>query len=181
MLSSASHKIDSMLYKSYDPNDLRKTVFFRANTGVNVGTYTFQGSYNGTGGVSSVFDGLATDELYLTRAECYARSGNKDAALADLNTLMKKRWSNNGSWNAYTANTAAEALNLILIERRKELVFRGLRWSDIRRLNEEGANITLQRVIGGTTYTLPARDSRSVMLISLTEINNNPAVDQNPR
>lgn len=177
-----SHKIDSTLYQSYEPDDLRKTIFFVENTGVNAGTYTFRGSYagNGTYSVKSVFDGLATDEMYLIKAECFARAGNKDSALADLNTLMQKRW-NNASWTPFTATDANNALNIILTERRKELVFRGLRWSDIRRLNLEGANITLQRVIGATTYSLPPNDLRSVMLIPLSEINNNPGFQQNPR
>ncbi|MBN8836339.1 MAG: RagB/SusD family nutrient uptake outer membrane protein [Sphingobacteriia bacterium] len=171
--------IDSNLYKSYDPNDLRKTVFFLPNNG----EYSFRGSYdgNGTYSIRSVFDGLAVDEMYLIRAESYARAGNKDAAMADLNTLMQNRWSNNGSWSPFTATDAADALNKILTERRKELVWRGLRWSDIRRLNLEGANITLQRNIAGTIYTLPPNDLRSVMLIPLSEINNNPGVQQNPR
>ena len=177
------HKIDSTLYQSYDANDLRRTVFFKGNTGANAGTYFFQGSYDGNGlyGPSGIFDGLTTDEMYLIRAECAARKGNKDAAMLDLNTLMIKRWNNNGSWAPFTAADATDALNKILVERRKELLFRGLRWSDIRRLNVEGANITLTRNIRGTLYTLPPNDIRSVMLISLGEILHSPDVQQNPR
>jgi len=94
---------------------------------------------------------------------------------------MIKRWNNNGSWAPFTAADATDALNKILVERRKELLFRGLRWSDIRRLNVEGANITLTRNIRGTLYTLPPNDIRSVMLISLGEILHSPDVQQNPR
>lgn len=173
--------VDSTLYQSYNANDLRKTVFFGANTGSEIGTYFFQGSYDGSYNVDGVFDGLATDELYLIRAECAARAGSKDAALSDLNALMVKRWRNDGTWTAFTATDAADALNKILIERRKELIWRGLRWSDIRRLNLEGANITLKRIIGATTYTLPPNDLRSVMLIPLSETKNNPSIQQNPR
>lgn len=182
LLLPSRHKIDSALYASYDGNDLRKTVFFGANAGADSGTYFFQGSYDGNGrnGPSSIFDGLTIDEMYLIRAECTARKGNKDAALLDLNTLMVKRWSNNGSWAPFTAANATDALNKILVERRKELLFRGLRWSDIRRLNLEGANITLQRIIAGTTYSLPPNDQRTVMLIPIAEINYS-GIAQNPR
>lgn len=178
-LLDAFHKIDSLLYQSYDINDLRKQVFFRAGTGANLGTYTFQGSYHGTGSRTSVFDGITTGELYLTRAECYARAGNKDAALADLNALMTKRWKS-GSFTNITATDAADALYKVLIERRKELVFRGQRWSDIRRFNLEDANITLKRIIAGITYTLPPNDPRSALLIPFTEINRS-GIQQNPR
>lgn len=181
ILMVTSHKIDSSLYQSYNDNDLRKTVFFLPNTGANAGTYSFRGSYNGTLFTYSVFDGLATDELYLIRAECFARAGNKDASLNDLNTLIYKRWKNNGTWVPFSATDANDALNKVLIERRKELVFRGLRWSDIRRLNLESANITLKRIIGNTTYTLLPNDPKTVMLLPFNEINNNPGILQNIR
>jgi len=180
IFSTTNHKIDSNLYRSYNANDLRKTIFFKLGTGTNAGTYTFRGSYNGTLQVNSVFDGLATDELFLIRAECFARAGNKDAALTDLNTLMQKRWKN-GNWIPFSASDATTALTMILSERRKELVFRGLRWSDIRRLNVEGANITLTRVVAGNVYTLPPNDLRSVMLIPSGEIQYNSRISQNPR
>lgn len=173
------HKIDSTLYQSYDANDLRKQVFFQAGTGANTGTYRFQGSYHGTNSIRSVFDGLTTAELYLIRAECYARAGNKDAALADLNALMQNRWKA-GFFSLITAANAEDALQKILVERRKELVFRGLRWSDIRRLNLEGANITLKRIEAGVTYTLPPNDPRYALLIPLDEINRS-GIEQNPR
>lgn len=173
-------KIDSTLYKSYNVNDLRKTLFFRPNTGANAGTYAFRGSYNGTFGAAGVFDGLSTNEMYLIRAECAARANDKDAAIADLNTLMSKRWANNGTWTPYTAANAAEALDKILTERRKELIWRGLRWSDIRRLNVEGASLTLKRIIGSNEYTLPPNDLRTVMLIPWIEIKL-AGVEQNPR
>jgi starch-binding outer membrane protein, SusD/RagB family len=170
-------KVDSTLYSSYDINDARKTVFFSNNGD---GTFAFWGSYDSQTFPSVVFDGLATDEMFLIRAECLARAGNKDAALADLNTLMVKRWVNNGSWVPFSAPTAADALDIILKERRKELLYRGLRWADIRRLNLEGANITLRRIINGTTYTLPPNDLRYVALIPL-EVLRLTSIQQTPR
>jgi len=178
ILSSNFARIDSTLYQSYDDNDLRKTVFYKDNGGV----YGFQGSYDGIGPYSDfgVFDGLTTDELYLIRSECLARGGNKDSAMHYLNKLMVKRWKNNGSWIPFVAADEVDALEKVLAERRKELVYRGQRWSDIRRLNEEGANITLKRKIGDAIYTLPPSDKRSVMLIPFDEINRS-GIQQNPR
>ncbi len=174
------HNIDSTLYQSYNGNDLRKTVFYAFGVAPDSTAYSFMGSYNGSYFRSSIFTGLATDELYLTRAECSARAGNKDSAMADLNKLMQKRWTNTVPYIPFIATDPNDALTKVLIERRKELVFRGLRWPDIRRLNLEGANITLTKVINGTTYTLLPNNLRSVLLLPLQEITI-AGVEQNPR
>lgn len=149
-LSQSNAKIDSLLYQSYATNDLRKTVFFRSNGN---GTYAFKGNYTGQS-AAFLFTGVATDEMYLLRAECYARAGNTSAALADLNTLMSKRWKT-GTFVPFTAPDANEALLLILKERRKELLFRSLRWTDLRRLNKEPALAqTITRVLNNQVYSL---------------------------
>jgi hypothetical protein len=110
------------------------------------------------------FQGLATDEVYLTRAESYARDSDIVSALNDLNALLKSRWKK-GSFNPFTATTASQALQLILTERRKELPFRGIRWMDIKRLNKEGAQIKLQRELNGITYEILPNGSRYVFPI----------------
>lgn len=166
--------IDSLLYQSYDANDLRKTIFFRPGT---LTGYVFKGTYDE--GVGGLFSGVAVDEVYLNRAEANARLGDKDAALDDLNTLMIKRWNNAVTYVPITATDANDALVKILIERRKELLFRNLRWMDIKRLNIEGANITLKRIINGQTYMLPPNDLRFALpipedIISLSGMPQNP-------
>jgi hypothetical protein len=169
--------VDTNLYKSYNANDLRQKMFFKTNTN---GGMQFVGTY--TGGTASAanlnfFGGLATDEVYLTRAECFARTGNVAAAMAGLDSLMKKRMKT-GFFVPSTAANSSEALNLILQERRKETPFRGLRWIDLRRLNNEGANITLTRVINNQTYTLEPNSPRYVLpippdIISFTGMSQN--------
>lgn len=171
-----STRIDSTLYNSYDNNDLRKSMFFSDNGD---GTFSFNGSYTGQAPFF-VFDGVATDEIYLIRAECEARANDKVGALEDLNTLLINRYRTN-SFTPITAVDQHEALDKILSERRKELLFRGLRWTDIRRLNIEGYNITLKRVINGTTYILPPNDKRSVLLIPKQVLNLSPNLQQNLR
>ena len=47
-----------------------------------------------------------------------------------------------------------DALEKILLERRKELVWRGLRWQDIKRLNGEGRDIVQKRLVDNTMVTL---------------------------
>lgn len=139
--------VDSSVYRSYDDLDLRKKLFFKP-TGS--GPVSFRGSYYQS---TLSFIGVTTSEEYLIRAECEARTGQTEAAMNDLNTLLATRWQA-GTFVPYTAVSSEEALGIILQERRKELLFRGTRWMDIKRLNKEGAKITLTREINGQTYTL---------------------------
>jgi starch-binding outer membrane protein, SusD/RagB family len=143
----ARAKIDTLLHASYNNGDLRKIAFFRPNSGYR----QFKGSYSANS--SLLFSGMATNEMYLIRAESYAALGDKTSALSDLNTLLEMR-TDPTLFTPLDANTPQEALNIIRIERRKELLMRSLRWIDIKRYNKEGANLTLRRIIDGTTITL---------------------------
>jgi starch-binding outer membrane protein, SusD/RagB family len=164
-------RVDTILYHSYSDNDLRKTAFFESSSP----DYTFKGSYQGS--VTKPFTGLATDEMYLVRAECNARLQNKDAALADLNELLSKRW--DSTFVPLTAATEGEALILILTERRKELLFRGLRWIDIKRLNKDGANIIIIRKIGSQEYKLLPNENRYALPLP-KDIVDIAGIPQNP-
>ena len=137
--------VDSTLYQLYNLNDLRRSIFYTSTAPINP-----KGSYNGS---IFLFSGLATDEALLIRAECAVRTGNVNAGITDLNHLLQKRWKT-GTYSDTTVMSPDAALNLILTERRKELPFRGLRWTDLRRLNKEGANITLKRSLNGQPYQL---------------------------
>lgn len=172
VVAPTSVRVDTLLYRSYDDNDLRKQAFFYSLAP----GYIFKGTYNGN--ISSIFTGIATDEVYLMRAECYARSGQTEKAMNDLNTLLKTRWKT-GTYVPLTANSPQEALQLILTERRKELIFRCLRWMDIKRLNKEGANITPERIVNGQTYSLPPDDNRYALPLP-TDIVNISGMPQNP-
>jgi hypothetical protein len=154
-------KLDSALYLSYAANDLRKVIFFKSN---NNGTYAFKGNYDGAQS-ATIFSGLATDEIYLIAAECAARAGQTVQALGYLNTLLVTRYQK-GTFQPLQAADAAAALVIILQERRKELVFRALRWVDLKRLNQDPAfKMTLLRQLGATLYQLPPMDLRYEFLI----------------
>jgi tetratricopeptide (TPR) repeat protein len=177
MSTSALHqsmaRIDSALYASFSENDLRKKMLFKSNSD---NTYGFRGSYSGS---ATLFSGLATNEVYLMRAEFYARSGNVSAAMADLNKLLEKRFVTN-TFVPLVASSPGEALSLILKERRKELMMRGLRWMDVKRLNKEGASIRLERLINKKSYVLLPNDPRYALpipedVISISGIRQNPA------
>ncbi|TKC10665.1 RagB/SusD family nutrient uptake outer membrane protein [Pedobacter polaris] len=158
IIGASRAKIILELYNSYDVKDLRKTIYFKDNAN---GTFSFKGSYDGS---SLYFSGIATDEIYLNRAECNARLGKIPTALSDLNALLKKRYKT-GTYIDYNLTDQKAVLELILKERRKQLLMRGLRWGDIKRLNREGAGINLTRIINGKTYYLPANSARFALPI----------------
>jgi len=172
--SSSSTLIDTGLYASYDANDLRKALYFKTAAG---GQHSFKGTYSGNTGM---FAGTATDEVYLIRAECYARQGDAASAMADLNTLLATRWKT-GTYVPFTAADADSALGIILTERRKELVGRGLRWGDLKRLNTDNRfATTLKRIINGQTYTLAPGSPNYVLPIPDNELHTS-GIPQNPR
>lgn len=169
-----AYHADTTLYNSYDTEDLRKQAFFRAN-----GDGTFNSFSSSYAQEYVNFTGLAVDEMILTRAECYARNGKLTEALEDLNTLMRNRWQQS-SFVPFTANSPDETIKLILTERRKELLLRGTRWMDLKRLNKEPALAKeLERVVNGeqvillpnsNAYSLPIPNN----IIKLSGIAQNP-------
>lgn len=168
-------EVDTALYDSYADDDLRKFVFFQT-TPSGTGHY-FKGSYSGK---LFIFSGLATDEVYLIRAECYARTGYQAKALQDLNALLSRRWKT-GTFQPYADTADAQVLPLILNERRKETVFRELRWGDLRRLYQEAhSGPILQRNLNGSVYTLMSGDPRFAYPIPVSEIILG-GIQQNPR
>ncbi len=166
-------RIDTGLIGSYDPNDLRRVICYHYKP-YNDSSY-LKGSYTGGG---ACFGGLATDELYLIRAEGAARAHDAAGSMRDIDTLLSKRW-RTGTFPGYTVASWQEALDTVLLERRKELAFRGLRWTDLRRLNAEGANITLTRILD-RTYTLAPNSDLWVLPIP-PDVINLSSIGQNNR
>ncbi|SJN44612.1 hypothetical protein FM120_15690 [Sphingobacterium faecium PCAi_F2.5] len=174
ILAQSRAKIVPALYAQYSADDLRKTIFFKQNAG---GTYAFKGNYSGS---TALFSGPAIDEMYLNRAESYARTGKVANGLKDLNSLLLNRWNKNKTYVPLTAMNTEEAISLILRERRKELLMRGLRWLDLKRLNKMGANITLERELGNNRFTLLPNDNRYALAIPEYVIQLS-GIPQNPR
>ena len=167
-------KIDTTLYKLYSDNDLRKKIFFSDNGD---STYWFKGSYDHS---IALFNGIATDEMYLIKAECQARERNTQDAMITLNTLLKNRWKK-GTFIPLSATDMQSALEIVLFERRKELIFRDLRWTDLKRLNKEPAfQQTILRKLNGVEYKLEPGDNRYALPIPQSVINIS-GIQQNPR
>jgi len=159
--SSNNTRVDTTLYNSYPKSDLRKNIFFNTSG-------LFRGSYMGERRYQ--FSGLAVDEMYLARAECYARLGDMKNSLADLNTLLAKRWDSN-SYKPILIEDSEELLFRIIEERRKELIARGVRWSDLKRLNQDPRfSKTLKRIVNGTEFVLNPNDPKYMLPIPDSEI-----------
>ena len=168
-------RVDSNLVSQYSNDDIRKGLFFIQNPDQ---TYIFRGQYTGESLV--LFTGVATDEVLLISAECEARRNRPNEALADLNRLLVNRYKS-GTFVPFQNLNASQVLNIVLMERRKQLLNRGIRWSDLKRLNKESQfAITIRRNLNGTIYELPPNDKRYVFLIPL-EVINLTGMPQNPR
>jgi len=156
--------VDSSLYLSYSSDDLRHVIYFKPNSPY----YTFYGGEASIDG--NLFGGIKTDEMFLIRAECNARAGNIAAAMSDLNTVIASRY-RTGTFTPYSATGSADALQKVLTECRKELCFRDLRWSYLRRLNKDpDFAITLTHYLNGNTYTLPPNSDLYIMPIAQDEL-----------
>ncbi|GGI29091.1 hypothetical protein GCM10008119_35900 [Pedobacter mendelii] len=175
ILAQTKAKVDASLYASYSNDDLRKVIFFKKNAD---NTYAFKGNYTGLS-TAVLFSGIALDEVLLNRAECLIRMGKLAEGAADLNRLLAQRFKT-GSYKPFIFLDQAQALTTVLLERRKELLFRNLRWGDLKRLNLDSERaITLKRTINGNIYTLSPNDKRYVLPIDKTVIMLS-GMEQNP-
>lgn len=156
IMTEERFNVDSILYEFYEDNDLRKRAFFRISPDLRV---MYKGAYTGYPS-SSPFAGLTVSEMLISRAECHARIGNTEKALSDLNELLRNRF-DKMHFQPVSLSTADELLRVILLERRKELYLRGLRWEDLRRLNKDPRfAITLVREIDGRRHELVPLDPK---------------------
>lgn len=167
--ANLTYGVDTNLIALYSPNDLRISIYFQKNS---------MNHYN-VKRINSLstapFTGLATDEIILIKAECLARRNEYILSMQYLNQLLSKRWGPNETTPAQPfqniiATSPAVALNHILTERRKALVWRSLRWSDLKRYNLESRNITIQRKLDDVIYTLEPNSNRYILPIPYDEI-----------
>lgn len=142
--------IDHSLFESYKDSDLRKYLFFSGPD--KEGRVNFVGNFSGN---YHQFAGITTGELFLAKAECEARLGFNQKAVATLNQFLLSRYLE-GSFEPYSVSDGKEFLSTVILERRKELVYRGpSRWGDMRRFlsdpNWDGPSV---RLIQGSEYKI---------------------------
>lgn len=160
-----------------DQKDLRYVFNFTRLTSTGAPSTSVNPDYLGTTPNFSI----GVPEMMLIKAECLARSGDKDGAVSLLNALRIKRFKP-ADYVALTATSADDALLKVLSERRRELLFRGLRWFELKRLNrDERFKKTITRTVGGQTYSLEPGSDRYQLQIAPKIISINPLIIQNPR
>lgn len=155
------------LLSSFSNDDLRRWIYFTDGP-----LKTFKGSHNGT---RLLFGGIALDEIYLIRVECLARMGEFKEALKLLNRFLENRYIKiNGVSTLIPRNADSQdkAVNKILIERRKSLCFRGLRWTDLRRLNLDFETQIIQsRMHNNLEHSLEPLSRRYTLPLDQDEVN----------
>src|SRR5699024_12512921 len=96
-------------------------------------------------------------------ADCCTRIQDKQNSLNLLNDLLEKRIDNASPYIPIANLSNQDLLNKIFEERRKELVFRGLRWTDVRRYSFE-RSFKITRVIKGEEKELKSDEISSFVM-----------------
>ncbi|MGO4288305.1 RagB/SusD family nutrient uptake outer membrane protein [Chitinophaga sp. RAB17] len=125
--------------------------------------------------------GPRVGEMYVTKAECQARAGDITGAMATLNELRKQRFAID-KYVPLTATNTQDALTKALAERRRELMGRGYRLADLKRLNKEPA---FAKVVthpwSSGDLTLAPNSNRYIYPIAIKILAANPEIGQSPR
>nr|WP_319399741.1 RagB/SusD family nutrient uptake outer membrane protein [uncultured Carboxylicivirga sp.] len=116
-------------------------------------------------------------EMYLIRAEANAYLGNADDARDDLQELIETRIS------GYTIDNELDGNNLISFienERKRELMFEGFNWFDLKRKGKGFARIPQENTTLANDLVVNADNHRWIWPIPTVEMNGNSNMEQNP-
>ncbi|WP_316800856.1 RagB/SusD family nutrient uptake outer membrane protein [Pedobacter frigidisoli] len=130
--------------------------------------------------------GLKTTEVYLMQAECLARENDLAGAMAVVNTLRQKRILS-GTINLPVPATRKETMEIIINERRKEMVLGFNRFFDLKRLNTEPEYAktvvrvypVVNKTVPQQTYTLLPNSRLYVIPFPLNVLKKNPNLTLN--
>ncbi|REL29102.1 RagB/SusD family nutrient uptake outer membrane protein [Rhodohalobacter sp. SW132] len=114
---------------------------------------------------------IRISEVYLTRAEAYAESGDDASALADLNEIRTNRGL------AALDSAPADFIEEILLERRRELAFEGHRWQDLKR---KGWDVVKPAATGPAPTLVFGENIQFLSQIPNAQVTLNPNLEQNP-
>ena len=151
-----------------------QSLFQRSSLNSNVGTpYYIQMALTG-------------EEVLLSRAEANIFLNNLSGVLDDMQAFSENRYSGGevvltienirAFFGGFNSSDQLALLNYVLFERRKEFLFQGMRWYDIKRYQ-----IEIDRVLqNGTEITLDDDDRRKVLQIPQSAIDVG-GLEENPR
>ncbi|GHT64361.1 membrane protein [Bacteroidia bacterium] len=164
------------IYTLYSETDFRKSLVLDGiRKGNNQRAFVNNKYSNTANGDRDEVKILRYAEVILTLAEGYAKTNDETNALKYLNQLAQLR---DPGFAGYTSS-GQQLIDDIVNERRKELVFEGLRLFDLTRLNREIVRPAQQFSYPG--YPLVSlTDHRRIQAIPQGEIDANPNIKQNP-
>jgi len=130
--------------------------------------------------------GMKTTDVYLMQAECLAREDNYAAAMAIVNKLREKRILS-GTIVLPVPTTRKETMDIIINERRKELLLGFNRFFDLKRLNTEPEYAKtvvrtyplVNKTVPQQTYTLQPNSRLYVIPFPLNVLKKNPRLTLN--
>lgn len=167
----------------YGPTDIRFTKFFR-NAPFNAPPFTIPNVYRKVGTFATPL-GVHLPDIYLLKAECKARLGDLQGAIADLEFFRKHRMPEEDAF-VPEGLTQNQLLEFIIDERFREYAVQGYEWFTTRRLYNDP-------VLGGKTYThtvfnadgtirdtYTLTEERLVLRFNEKVMNANPGLENNP-
>lgn len=164
----------------FDEKDLRKQLFLltaRAHPSVEPGSLCF-GTYNKVKWNSA---GIRLSEVYLIIAECYARMGNVSETVNWLNALREYRF-RAGEMVPVEAKEAAEARQMVINERRMELILTSNTFFDAKRYTViPEYRRTLTKTIRDVEYKLEPNSHLYILPFSIEAMESNPNLIQNSK
>lgn len=173
-LSSKVYGSDELI-SLFSEDDMRLQVYFTKNfRNIPTDKYVWAPYLRANLAVSS-------PEIYLIAAECEAREGSIERAIALINKLRDNRIKNNTDIVATDRN---DALQKVLEERRRELAMSGMvRYIDLKRLNQESQFAkTVTHVTGEGTFSLEPNSPLYVLPIPAKVMRfNKNSMQQNER
>ena len=89
--------------------------------------------------------GIGYPEMYLIQAEYFARNGDIEPAMDLVNQIRMNRFPEGSENMLLEATTKEMTLKVVSEERRRELCFSGIRWQDMKRLDQEGIMSVVHR------------------------------------
>lgn len=168
------------LYNLYDAEDVRRGFITKGTRSSAENPAYIVNKYENISTYNEHIKIIRLAEVYLNRAEAYAKSGPafEAKALEDLNLIRKR-----ANPHAVDLNLTGQALlDEILIERRRELAFEGHRLFDLTRNNRSFTHYLSPNIVDRPNSFLvnyPDRDPNHLKLIlpiPQQEIDNNPGL-----
>jgi hypothetical protein len=175
IINASSYLLTDTLYRSFDPNDHRRTAWVGQKTVAgpppNIRFYPAKYKVKSSNMKLEYYVVFRLGEQYLIRAEARAHLGNLTEAAADINKIRNRAWLPNT-----TANTQEEMLAAVAQERKVELFAEwGNRWYDLKRTQRADAELK-NLPIKAPNWTL----DDTLWPIPNTQIIANPNLTQNP-